>query len=47
MPTKGNKKISNVKTRWISMLSHAKIIMAKYKTLLVKMAFDNDALPTP
>jgi hypothetical protein len=41
MATKGNKKFRNVKTRWISMLSPAKRIMAKYKTLLVKMALDN------
>ncbi len=41
MVTKGNKIFQNVKTRWISKLSHAKTIMAKYKIVLVKMALDN------
>ncbi len=40
MAIKGNKIFWNVKTRWISMLSPTKIIMAKYKTLLMKMALD-------
>jgi hypothetical protein len=39
--TKGNQILWNVKTRWISMLSPTKIIMEKYKTLRVKMAWDN------
>jgi hypothetical protein len=41
MQIKGNKILRNVKTRWISMLSLAKRMMAKYRTLLVKMALDN------
>jgi hypothetical protein len=41
MQKKGNKVLLNVKTKWISMLSLAKRVMAKYKTLLVKMALDS------
>jgi hypothetical protein len=41
MQTKGNKILRNVKTKWISMLSLAKKVMVKYKTLLVKMALGN------
>ncbi len=37
LKTKGNKIFQNVKTRWISMLSLAKRLMAEYKTLLVKV----------
>jgi hypothetical protein len=40
METKGNKILCNVNTRWISMLSPTNIIIAKYKTLLLKMAKD-------
>jgi hypothetical protein len=38
---KGNKILRNVKTRWISLLSLAKRVMAKYRTFLVKMVLDN------
>jgi hypothetical protein len=41
LETKGDKILQNVKTRWFSMLSLAKRLMAKYKTLLLKMALDN------
>ncbi len=41
MQTKGNNIFWNVKIRWIFMLSFAKIVMAKYKTLLMKMALDS------
>jgi hypothetical protein len=41
METKGNKIICNVKTRWISMLSLVKRVLAKHKTLLVKMVMDS------
>jgi hypothetical protein len=41
LKTKGNKILHNVKTRWISMLSLAKKLMAEYKTFLVKMALDS------
>ncbi len=41
--TKGSKLLRNVKTKWISMLSLAKWVMAKYKTLLMKMAINMDA----
>jgi hypothetical protein len=34
---KGSKILQNVKARWISMLNLAKRLMAKYRTLLVKM----------
>jgi hypothetical protein len=40
LETKGLKLICNVKTRWISMLSLAKRILAEYKTLVVKMHDD-------
>jgi len=40
METKGNKILHNIKIQWISMLNIAKIMMAEYKTLLVKMAMD-------
>jgi hypothetical protein len=43
METKGLKLLRNMKTRWISMLSPTKWVMAKYKTLLMKMALDMDA----
>jgi hypothetical protein len=42
METKRNKILCNIKTQWIFMLSPAKIVMAKYKTLLVKMAMDKN-----
>jgi hypothetical protein len=42
METKGLKLLRNVKTKWISMLSPTKRVMAKYKTLLMKMALDMD-----
>ncbi len=42
METKGNKILSNVKIQWISMLSLTNIVMAKYKTLLLKMAMDDN-----
>jgi hypothetical protein len=42
METKGLKLLINVKTKWISMLSPTKRVMAKYKTLLMKMALDMD-----
>jgi hypothetical protein len=38
---KENKILWNVKARWISMLSLAKRLMAKYKTFLVKMTLNN------
>jgi len=41
LETKENKIIWNVKARWISMLSPAKRLMAKYKTLIVKMTLNN------
>jgi hypothetical protein len=41
LETKGDKIFRNVKTRWLSMLSLAKRLMAEYKTLLLKMALDN------
>jgi len=41
METKKTKILRNVKTQWISMLSPAKHIMAKYKTLVMKMAIDS------
>ncbi len=40
METKGNKILHNVKIQWISMLNPAKRMMAKYRTLLVKMGMD-------
>ncbi len=40
MAIKGNKILQNVKIMWISMLSLTKKVMAKYKTLLMKMALD-------
>jgi hypothetical protein len=42
METNGNKILCNNKTRWISMLSSAKKVMVEYKTLLVKMAMDQN-----
>jgi hypothetical protein len=41
LETKGRKILQNVKTRWISMLSPAKRLMAKYRTLLVNMTLNN------
>ncbi len=41
METKGAKTLNNVKTHWISMLSLARCVMAKYKILLMKMALDD------
>jgi hypothetical protein len=41
LETKGNKILWNVKTRWISMLSPTKKVMAKYITFLMKMALNN------
>jgi hypothetical protein len=38
---KGVKILKNVKTQWICMLSLTKHVMAKYKTLLMKMALDS------
>jgi hypothetical protein len=43
METKGPKLLRNVKTKWISMLSLSKWVIAKYKTLLMKMAINMDA----
>jgi hypothetical protein len=40
METKRNKILINVRIRWINMLSRVKRVMAKYRTLLIKMAFD-------
>jgi len=40
METKGLKMVRKAETRWISMRSLAQRIMAKYKTLLVKMDVD-------
>jgi hypothetical protein len=40
METKRNKILHNVKIRWISMLSLAKKVLAKYGTLLMKRAMD-------
>lgn len=37
----GNKIIQNVKMKWISILSLTKQVIAKWKTLLIKMALDN------
>ncbi len=37
---KGNKIFQNLKTMWISMLNPIKKVMAKYKTLSLKMALD-------
>jgi hypothetical protein len=37
----GNKILQIVKARWISMLSLAKRLMAKYRTFLVKMTLNN------
>ncbi len=42
MKTKGNKILHNIKTQWISMLNTTKKMMTKYKTLLVKMAIDQN-----
>jgi hypothetical protein len=41
METKKAKTLKNVKTQRTNMLSPAKHVMAKYKTLLMKMAIDN------
>jgi hypothetical protein len=38
---RGLKILQNVKTRWISMLKPFKWVMAKYKTLIVKMSREN------
>jgi len=38
--TKGLKLFDNVKTRWVSMLSLIKQVLAKYKILVVKMNDD-------
>jgi hypothetical protein len=40
METKGQKMLRNVKTRWISMLSPTKTVLAEYWTLLLKMGLD-------
>jgi hypothetical protein len=40
METKGPKLLRNVKTKWISMLSLTKWVIAKNKTLLMKMAIN-------
>jgi hypothetical protein len=40
METKGAKILKNVKTCWKFMLSFARRVMAKYKTLLMKMVLD-------
>ncbi len=42
METKGNKILCNIKIRWVFMLSLAKRVMVEYKTLLVKMAIDQN-----
>ncbi len=41
METKGNKILYNVKIQWVSMLSLTNRVMAKYKTLLLKMIMEN------
>jgi hypothetical protein len=41
METKRNNILHNVKTRWILMLSFAKNVLAKYRTLLMKRAMDS------
>ncbi len=41
MEIKKAKILKNVKTQWISMLSLAKHVMEKYKTLSIKMAIDS------
>jgi hypothetical protein len=43
---KGNKLLCNVKTRWIFMLSHAKRVLAKYKSLMLKMNGDLATIET-
>jgi hypothetical protein len=40
MQTKGNKILWNNKTKWISMFSHVKRVLSKYRTLLMKMPLD-------
>ncbi len=39
--TGGLKILQNVKIHWISMLEPLKCVLAKYKTLILKMAHDN------
>ncbi len=46
LETKGNKLLCNVKTRWIFMLSHAKRVVAKYKSLVLKMNDDFATIET-
>jgi hypothetical protein len=45
METKGNKMLKNIETRWISMRSPAKRIMAEYTTLMMKMGVDMTLAP--
>jgi hypothetical protein len=40
LETKGLKLLRNVKTHWISMLSLLKCVLARYKSLVVKMHYD-------
>jgi hypothetical protein len=40
MEIQGNKLLKNVKTRWVSMLEFAKMVISEYHTLMVKMALD-------
>jgi hypothetical protein len=44
MKTKGLKSLRNAKTQWISMLEPLKHVLAKYKTLIVKMSLDNPSI---
>jgi hypothetical protein len=45
MKTKGNKILWNIKTRWIYMISLAKRVLFKYRTLFMKMALDAPIIP--
>jgi hypothetical protein len=40
MEIKGNKILWNIKTKLISMISHVKLVLSKYHTLLMKMPLD-------
>jgi hypothetical protein len=45
METKGNKMLRNIDTRWISMRSPTKRVMAEYTTLMMKMGIDMTPAP--
>lgn len=45
METKGNKVIQNGSTRWISMKTPVRRVLAQYRTLIAKMGLWHDALP--